>query len=516
MVQFLSNISIRKQLVLLSLSVGTLIALSIFSYSVVSITKHEKERFISESMMEARLLSDFIISPLAFYDKEGVEENLRILSSHKSVKQAIVFDSEMNLFASYNPNGLRVPKVSERINGFEERNGLFEYGTYHIYRPIVFKEERLGYLYVEKESSAILNYSFDALLAFGIFSLIAIALVTLLAVKKSQIILEPIIMLAESMQSVAKKKNYQIRVNYPGNNEIARLYVAMNALLQETETLTSDLESRVRSRTQELQNSLENLTLTQNQLIEAEKMAALGNLVSGVAHEVNTPLGNALTGGSIILREVSLIQSSLEEGSLKRSTMDEKLSIIHQSASLLIKSLTQAAELVKSFKRISVDQSTDDLRDFDLRAYLQEILQTYHNKLKHKNVSVEIQGADQINILSYPGTYAQIFNNLLNNALLHAFDEPKQDALIIIALEAMPDHITIRFSDNGSGVDEKIKSIIFEPFVTTKRNSGGTGLGMNILYNLVTQKLGGTIQFDSQIGFGTTFELKLPYITRQF
>lgn len=510
-----SDTSIQHQLISLVIGIGGLIALFLFLYSLVSITHHEKERFISETMMEGKLLSDFVISPLAFDDQNGAEENLKILSSHKSVQQVIIYNKENKVFARYNPQALGLPKEDQLYNGFHENHYWFlENQTYRIYLPIIFKNEQLGYLYMEKESSDIWKYSFNALITFAIFSLVVITFITIIAIKKSQIILEPVLLLVESLQNIAKNKNYTLRVNYRGSNEIARLYVATNALLQETQNLTEDLEKRVHIRTKELQESLENLKLTQTQLIESEKMAALGNLVSGVAHEVNTPLGNAMTGGSIIVRETAQIQKLLEEGSLKRSVMDEKLSIISQSASLLIKSLSHAAALVKSFKHISVDQSIDDLREFDLEEYLQEILQTYHNKLKHQRVEVEVRSLEPFVIYSYPGAYAQIFNNLLNNALLHAFDHKDEGAKITIVFEKILDNIVIRFSDNGVGVDAKIHSTIFEPFVTTKRNAGGTGLGMNIIYNLVTQKLGGTIRFDSVMGNGTTFELILPYLKK--
>lgn len=507
-----ANTSIQRQFIFLVIGIGGLIAFFLFLYSLVSITYHEKERFIAESMMEGKLVSDFVISPLVFEDREGAQENLQILTSHKAVKQVIIYTKNKQLFARYNTDNYPFPSSHQLVNGFNKNEWwLFDDQVYRIYIPIEFKNELLGYLYMEKESSAIWNYSVNALIAFVIFSLIIIVIVTGIAIKQSQMILEPVILLVESMQNIAKNKNYTVRVQYRGSNEIARLYVATNALLEETQNLTEELERRVAARTKELQESLENLKLTQTQLIESEKMAALGNLVSGVAHEVNTPLGNALTGGSIIHNEAKQIQKSLSDGSLKRSVMDEKLSVIIQSASLLVKSLTHAAELVKSFKNISVDQSIDILREFDVHHYLLEILQAYHNKLKHQNIEVEVLAPEVLMVYSYPGTYAQIFNNLLNNALLHAFDNKESGAKITIELEEKGNHLQIRFSDNGTGIDKKVRSTIFEPFVTTKRNAGGTGLGMNIIYNLVTQKLGGTIRFSTAENEGTTFEIILPF-----
>jgi len=510
----LANTSIKKQLIILLIFVSGFIATAVFVYSLVTIMSHEKERFVTQTTMEGKLVSDFILSPLAFDDKEGVRENLTLLSSHKDVRHIVVYDQSKQLFTQYNPHGLAVPVLDRLSSGFMKR-WFFDYGEYNLYMPITYKNSTLGYLYLQKESSEIGKYLMSALGAFVLFAIVLMSVVGVIVVFKSKIILEPILALEKSMQTIAKTKDYTARVSYPGNNEIARLYTGMNAMLQETQNLTEGLEYRVAERTKELQNSLENLTLAQGQLIESEKMAALGNLVSGVAHEVNTPLGNALTGGSIILREASQIQHSLEDGSLKRSAMDEKLSIIIQSATLMIKSLSNAAELVKNFKRISVDQSTDDLRDFDVRLYLEEIIQTYHNKLKSNNVTVEIHSPALLLLYSYPGAYAQIFSNLLNNTLLHAFEGVESSKIITITLEAREKSVALSFKDNGVGVDEKIRSTIFEPFVTTKRNAGGTGLGMNIVYNLVTRKLGGTIHLNSEVGKGTGFEIVLPYLQKK-
>jgi signal transduction histidine kinase len=516
MKDMLSNTSIKKQFIFLVLGMGGLIATSIFIYTIVVSVSHEKERFAAETLMEGKLLADFTITPLVFLDQESVNENLNLLSSDEAVKQVVVYNKNHKIFAHYNPHNLSAPRSDDLHNGFGA-NFIFlnKGGIYTLHIPILFKGETLGYLYLKKDTSEIWNYFLDALMAFILFSALLIIIVIFITIKKSQVILEPIFSLALSLQRIAKKKDYTVRVHYRGNNEIAQLYVATNALLQETQSLTEGLEQRVAARTEELSTSLETLKDAQVQLIESEKMAALGNLVSGVAHEVNTPLGNALTGGSIILRESKLIQDSLSDGSLKRSVMDEKLGIIIQSATLMIKSLTNAAELVKNFKRISVDQSIDDLRDFDLRGYLETIIQTYHNKLKHQHVEVEIISEPSVQIYSYPGSFAQIFNNLINNTLLHAFAGMDVGAKITIELQQREEYLMVRFSDNGSGVDETILPNIFEPFVTSKRNAGGTGLGMNIIYNIVTQKLKGTIHVASQINKGTSFKLRLPYLQKK-
>ncbi len=494
---------------------GALIAIASFVYTVTTLAQHEKGRFLQESAMEGKIIADISISPLAFYDNIGGNENLQILSSHKMIRHAVVFDSNGKMFAQYNPQKFSLPNSKNLINGFRENRWFHQDSRYCLYIPIIHNNEVLGHLYLEKDASEIFRYSLAVLATLSLFSIFLMLITLVLSIKMGRILLQPILSLAQTTQAVAQERNYSLHVEYQGNNEIAQLYDALNLLLEETHNLTTGLEHRVQMRTHELQGSLTTLKEAQGQLIESEKMAALGSLVSGVAHEVNTPLGNALTGGSIILRESKLIQDSLGDGSLKRSVMDEKLDIIVQSATLMIKSLTNAAELVKNFKRISVDQSIDDLRDFELRTYLETIIQTYHNKLKHQNVEVEIISDENVLIYSYPGSFAQIINNFINNALLHAFEGMKNGAKITIELQRREEYLMLRFSDNGKGVDEKILPNIFQPFVTSKRNAGGTGLGMHIIYNIVTQKLGGTIHVTSQINKGTSIKLRLPYLPKK-
>lgn len=511
----LENFSISKQLIALVLGVGGVIAITTLLYNSITMAYHEKRRFLQETMMEGKLVSDLSISPVAFDDPRGATDNLLMLASRKPISQAVLFDKNKKFFAQYNPDNLPKPTLAQLTNGFVDDDWFSRDSLYRLYTPIIYKNETIGYLYLQKKASNIFSYSIQALGTSLAFSLFAMMIFFLIAAKVGQIILRPVLSLVESTKHVAMNQDYAVRVHYSGNNEIAQLYNALNLLLKETQELTVDLESRVDERTQELSSSLEELKAAQEQLIEAEKMSALGNLVSGVAHEVNTPLGNAITGGSIILRESKNIQESLGDGSLKRSVMEEKLGMIIESATLMIKSLNNAADLVKNFKRISVDQSIDDLRDFDIRGYIDTIIQTYHNKLKHEKVSIEIISDPTVTIYSYPGSFAQIINNLINNALLHAFEGKTQEAKITIEIQKYEEYLMLSFGDNGVGVDEKILPNIFEPFVTSKRNAGGTGLGMNIIYNIVTQKLKGTIRVASQINRGTVFKIRLPYLERK-
>ncbi|WP_455755603.1 ATP-binding protein [Sulfurimonas sp.] len=511
----LNNYPIVNQFIVIFTFLSTLILLIATVFAVVLTLYNEKERFVSESKTEAKFIADTVLSPLAFFDSRGAEEILNAIKHKNSIVYVAVYDSNKKVFAEINHQNRSNLQSFDEENIFIGNTWLSSDAKYKIILPIIYNNELLGHLYFLKSASGILESSKNIIIPLAIFSIILILLVILGSRKLGKYMLRPILSLSDSARLVAEERDFSHRVTYSGKNEIAKLYNAFNMMLSETEVLTDELEKRVQERTHQLQNSIDSLKQTQNQLIESEKMAALGSLVSGVAHEVNTPLGNAITGSSIISRESDAIQRAIKDGTIKRSEMEEKLGIIAQSSKLMFKSVTQAADLIRNFKRISIDQSTDDLRDFDLKEYIDEIIQTFHNKLKHIPAEVKIIAPESILIYSYPGIFAQIINNLVNNTILHAFEDDVENAKIIITIEKLESSIHLTFTDNGKGVSLSVKDKIFEPFVTTKRNSGGTGLGMNIVYNLVTQKLGGTIDMYSVINEGTTLELYLPFIEKK-
>jgi signal transduction histidine kinase len=264
-----------------------------------------------------------------------------------------------------------------------------------------------------------------------------------------------------------------------------------------------------------LEVNLENLKIAQNQLVEAEKMSALGGLVAGVAHEVNTPLGISITAASIFKHKIEALEKSIQANTLSKVELDEFIVDIKDADQILIKNLDRAALLVKNFKKISVDQSSEKLGEFELNSYIEEIVSTFNSELRHHDVTLEFQLSDEpIRMHSYPGAISQIIINLLQNAVFHAFEETK-DAKIILKTDMINSHAIISCTDNGKGVSKEVASKIFEPFVTTKRNNGGTGLGLNITYNLVTQHLGGTIHLDTQVAQGASFVLNIPCSIRQ-
>lgn len=251
------------------------------------------------------------------------------------------------------------------------------------------------------------------------------------------------------------------------------------------------------------------LERSRNLLEKNERMAALGSLVAGVAHEVNTPLGVSVTSASVIEESRHRIGSLLRDELLTQEELEQELATIGEATRLLGQNLRRAAKLIHSFKQIAVDQNTSERRRVDIADLLDEIFVTYHNQLKRLPVKVEIDCPEKMELEIDAGALVQVITNLLQNTLLHAFEGIEREARIQVRVRNEGAWLEILFSDNGKGMTEDMARRAFEPFVTSRRNEGGSGLGLNIVYNLVTQHFGGEVELTSHLDQGTAFHLRL-------
>ena len=222
-------------------------------------------------------------------------------------------------------------------------------------------------------------------------------------------------------------------------------------------------------------------------------MAALGTLVAGVAHEINTPIGTAMTVASTLKRRNSTFREIIESGSLKKSTLLQFIGDTNDAVDLLLKNLTRAAHLIGSFKRVAVDRTTSDARRFNLSECLEELMTSLQPHLRRPPVEVSFDIPADLDMVSCPGALGQVLTNLTMNAVGHAFAGRSRGSIHIEAEASGKNQVRLRFSDDGNGMDEDSALRAFDPFFTTKRDQGGSGLGLHISYNLVTQTLGGTI-----------------------
>ena len=257
-----------------------------------------------------------------------------------------------------------------------------------------------------------------------------------------------------------------------------------------------------------LEHILNKLKKTQDMLIESEKMAAIGNLVAGVAHEMNTPIGIGVQATSGIIDRTTEFAKKLKNKEINNIQLINYLNYVYESNKLAYKNLSRLGELINSFKLVSVDQSTEELRKFNLKSYCTDILNSLQSKFRNKDIKVKVECDEKLEIVSYPGVFAQITTNLVINSILHGF-ENQDEGQILIRAEKDKENLKIIYKDNGKGMSEYVLKRLFEPFFTTNKKQG-TGLGMHIIYNLVTQKLDGNISCKSKPDDGVTFTILIP------
>ncbi len=275
-------------------------------------------------------------------------------------------------------------------------------------------------------------------------------------------------------------------------------------------SLNENLEEKITARTRELEESLEYLKKTQTQLIESEKMASLGCLVAGVAHEINTPIGVSVTAVSMLESNSKDIKSAFTSNQMTQENFEEYLEESIELSEMILTNLMRAAQLIRSFKQVAVDQSSQEWRTIEVKKYLQEVLVSLHPKYKHFMEDIDINCPDNLSFTTNPGSLAQIITNLVCNSVEHGFHDftlahPEIRLNVRLIDKNSEKTLQIEYSDNGKGMTGEQKEKVFEPFYTTRRSEGGSGLGLSIVYNLITQSLGGKISCISEPEKGTMF-----------
>lgn len=311
-----------------------------------------------------------------------------------------------------------------------------------------------------------------------------------------------------------------------GENRFATVFRDITERIEAQEKarkLNEELERRVAERTAELweansalqetnkalRESQKQIREAQAELIESKKMAALGGLVAGVAHEINTPVGIGVTAASHLAEKTARFVEAYSAKDVKRSDLEEYLEVCTEASGMIQVNLNRAAELIQSFKQVAVDRSSQKRRSFAMKSFVDEVLLSLRPELKRTEHRVEVECPEDLVVDGYPGALSQILTNFVMNSLLHGF-EGVEAGLIRIVAERDGDDVRLVYTDDGRGMDRPTLEKIFEPFFTTKRGRGGSGLGLHVVYNLATQTLGGRIGCQSSPGQGTRFELVFP------
>jgi signal transduction histidine kinase len=277
-----------------------------------------------------------------------------------------------------------------------------------------------------------------------------------------------------------------------------------------------EAEDGLRASKEKAESALLELNAAQQNLIDAERLAALGGLVAGVAHEVNNPIGISLTVASSFARRTDQFEAEMKSGmTLRRSQLEEFVRNSRDASQQLVGNLHRAAELIQSFKQVAVDRSHAERRQFSLSEATDQIIASLRPVLKRSPITLSVDVPEGLVVDGFPGSYGQILTNLFLNAANHAFPDGRSGAISISAKPRGNDDIEIIFADNGAGMTPDVQRQAFDPFFTTRRNDGGTGLGLHIVYNLVTQQLGGRMMLESRLGQGTTFRIIMPRAARR-
>jgi signal transduction histidine kinase len=372
--------------------------------------------------------------------------------------------------------------------------------------------DRLSANMRERENLAYERFE-DALsnmyLRIAVVAILALTIAVLIGLAIAGSIVRPLRALMNAMHAIVSGDYASTVQDVHSRDEIGEMARAVEVFRQNA-IAKQQAEIELKTSKEHAESALRELQETQQNLIEAEKLAALGGLVAGVAHEVNNPVGISLTVASSLANRCATFSAELEHGQIRRSSLEDFVSGNREAAKQLVANLNRAADLIQSFKQVAVDRSHADRRTFDVCEATEQIVASLWPTLKRSAISLTVDIPNEIVMDSYPGPYGQVLTNLVLNTAIHAFPNRQAGSVHLSISRDDPDHVLIQIKDNGVGMSEETKRRAFEPFFTTRRNHGGTGLGLHIVYNLVTRRLGGRLRLISEPGKGTTFRIELP------
>ncbi len=487
-------------------------------------------------IMLAEVIADNARQNIALGDVEATAATLDSARKAAMVKHVHAYwynpyqDNALSFLASYNKNGTTTATFSQPELNLLDKPVIND-NTVEVSRQVVYDSQYVGYIYVSA-SAAKFNQLVgqSILLNLGVMFVMMI-LTFVLALRLQHILVGPIESLAEFLRRTARQKDYSARVSIGNVTELNMLGDAVNILLermqdyvqkqrvteQQHRELNSSLEEMVNQRTlalkdanHELINTLEKLHQYQRQIIENEKMASLGDMVAGVAHEVNTPIGLGVTASTMILDRLAQVQKDFDTKTLKASSLDRFLSESQENLNIIYRNLNRAAELISSFKQVAVDQGSESVRTFCVSQLINEILLSLKPRLKKHRHNINVKCDPTLIVETKAGPINQILINLIINSVVHGFEDVDSGTIDIEADLISVQTLKIVYRDNGQGIPAEIRKRIFDPFVTTKRGQGGSGLGMHLVYNLVTQALNGSISVSSEEGHGVEFIIVFP------
>ena len=531
---FSAQTSIRKALanaVMLVTALCLSLSISISTYLDV---KEQKALIVDKITLLAEIIAYNAQVTVLFDDNETEAERLKLFESVPMIKNVHIYaidelSNKPKFFSSF--NAIRTPPVPIKVNNIDELlEPQFKNKAIELIKPIVYEGNTIGYAYVRGDLERLNQYINKKIFIDILLTLFVLVIVYFVSRRIQKRIASPIDNLSNLLQDVSRNHNYETRAQKTNVDEINQLANSLNIMLartqkqierhendkQEIKQLNQSLEEKVTQRTialreanQELLNTLERMHQYQNQIVENEKMASLGQMVAGVAHEVNTPIGLGITGSTLLRDKLAEINSLFEQKTLTSSHLKRFIDDGIENLDLIYRNLNRAAELVSSFKKVAVNQDVEMSTKINLHDLLSDVLMSMRSEIQYRNPKIIINCNSNFSIETKSGPLQQVLQQLLSNSVIHGFTDDIGNE-VRFDVERNESSLIIDYYDNGIGVDKSIKKRIFDPFVTTKRGEGGSGLGMHLVYNLVTQALGGTIVYDELNQEGVHFIITLP------
>ncbi|MDP4534886.1 ATP-binding protein [Alkalimonas collagenimarina] len=516
-------------------------SLTLISSLVISITHDinaQRSKLLNQLEAYATIVAFSSASNLQNNDSEYLEQQLQAFAAEPMIDNIHIYSyhstqPEPFFFTSYNRQ--TVGPHPTQFHRLEQLQTPKRSGHYiEVIAPIISNAESIGYAYLRANTSELSQYTQNQIVYGVSMACIALLIAFMVAHRLQKWVTRPIAVLLEQVQRITKTQDFSLRAPFTDLEEVDSYSKALNLMLekierqfrklqsaeQEIRQLNQSLEQKISERTlalkesnQELLSTLETLHQYQNQIVETEKMSSLGQMVAGIAHEVNTPIGLGITASTLMQDKLKVIEQCFEEKKLTSSQLARFLKEADENLSIVYRNLERAASLIRSFKQVAVDQSNDHDREFNMLQLINEVLLSLRPNLKKTSHEVIVSCPEHLVIQSKPGAINQILINLIMNSLIHAFSD-KEHGQINITVTTENNDCQLFYQDNGSGVPEQIRKRIFDPFVTTKRGEGGSGLGMHLVYNLVTQALRGKIQLESSIDEGVHIFIAFPVILK--
>jgi signal transduction histidine kinase len=462
------------------------------------------------------------------------EQNLKKLAAAPLIENVHLYriadDGKLAFFASYNKEGIAPVKAKfDQISALIKPNKVGS--VIEVIYPILNGDQLIGYIYLRTSSETLESLITQSILITTAVLVLCLLTSLFFAFKLQRSITMPIDALVKLVQRISRQNDYSSRAKKHGIKELDTLSEAVNGMLQRTQDymeqqtraeeeqvkLNVNLEGKVHQRTlalkesnKELIQTLEILHQFQYQIVQNEKMASLGDMVAGVAHEVNTPIGLGVTASTMMLDRLAGISKAFESKTLKASALAKFIDEGQENLNIIYRNLNRAAELISSFKQVAVDQTSENNRIFSFSKLMDEILLSMRPKLEKFSHQINVTCVNDLIVESKAGPINQIMINLIMNSIIHGFEDREEGAIDIKIEVVDNEKALIKFEDNGKGIPEHLRKRIFDPFVTTKRGRGGSGLGMHLVYNLVTQALNGSISIVSKEGQGVRFSIEFP------